>query len=68
MYLILIGRGKMLTWVVIFLIIALVAAIFGFGGIVDAAVDIAKIIFFIFIVLFIISLFVHVGHFTLHKF
>jgi len=61
-------RRKMLTWVVIFLMIAVVAAVFGFGGIVDAAVDIAKIIFFIFIVLFIISLFVHVGHFTLHKF
>jgi uncharacterized membrane protein YtjA (UPF0391 family) len=58
----------MLTWVVIFLLIAAVAAIFGFGGIVDAAVEIAKIIFFIFIVLFIIGLFVHVGHFTMHKF
>ncbi len=47
----------MLYWAFVFLIVAIVAAIFGFGGIVAAAVDIAKILFFIFIVLFIISLF-----------
>lgn len=56
----------MLTWVVIFLIIAIVAAIFGFGGIVEAAVDIAKFIFFIFIVLFIISLVMHLGHYSIN--
>ncbi|MFL5215453.1 MAG: DUF1328 domain-containing protein, partial [Microvirga sp.] len=38
-----------------FLIVALVAAIFGFGGIAGAAVDIAKLIFFVAIVLFAIS-------------
>jgi uncharacterized membrane protein YtjA (UPF0391 family) len=46
----------MLNWAVTFLVIALVAALFGFGGIVGAAVGIAKILFFIFIVLFAISL------------
>jgi uncharacterized membrane protein YtjA (UPF0391 family) len=46
----------LLQWTLIFLIIALVAAIFGFGNIYAAATDIAKILFFIFIVLFIISL------------
>ena len=56
----------MLTWVVIFLIIAIVAAIFGFGGIVEAAVDIAKFIFFIFIVLFIISLVMHLGRYSIN--
>ncbi len=45
----------MLGWAVTFLIIALVAAIFGFGGIAGAAVDIAKLIFFVAIVLFAIS-------------
>lgn len=46
----------MLNWAVTFLVIALIAALFGFGGIVGAAVGIAKILFFIFIVLFAISL------------
>jgi uncharacterized membrane protein YtjA (UPF0391 family) len=46
----------MLNLVVALLIIALIAAIFGFGGIVAAAVGIAKIIFFVAIVLFLISL------------
>ena len=45
----------MLGWAVTFLIIALIAAIFGFGGIAAAAVDIAKIIFFVAIVLFAIA-------------
>ena len=42
----------MLGWVVTFLIIALVAAVLGFGGIAGTAVEIAKIIFFIALVLF----------------
>jgi uncharacterized membrane protein YtjA (UPF0391 family) len=46
----------MLNWAITFLVIALIAALFGFGGIVGAAVGIAKILFFIFIVLFAISL------------
>lgn len=46
----------MLNLVVTLLIIAIIAAIFGFGGIVAAAVGIAKIIFFIALALFIISL------------
>ena len=45
----------MLNWVVTFLIIALVAAVLGFGGIAGAAVEIAKVIFFIAILLFLIS-------------
>ena len=46
----------MLRWALIFLVIALVAGVFGFGGIYDAATDIARILFFIFIVLFLVSL------------
>ena len=45
----------MLQWALGFLIIALVAAVFGFGGIAGTAVDIAKILFFVFIILFLIS-------------
>jgi uncharacterized membrane protein YtjA (UPF0391 family) len=51
-----IQRGNtMLGWAVTFLIIALVAALFGFGGIAGTAVEIAKLIFFVAIVLFAIS-------------
>jgi uncharacterized membrane protein YtjA (UPF0391 family) len=46
----------MLRYAVIFFVIALVAALFGFGGIAAGATEIAKILFFIFIVLFIVSL------------
>jgi len=43
----------MLKWAVIFLLIAIVAGIFGFGGIAAASATIAKILFGIFLVLFI---------------
>jgi uncharacterized membrane protein YtjA (UPF0391 family) len=45
----------MLSWVVTFLIIALVAGILGFGGIAGVSIEIAKTIFFIAVVLFLIS-------------
>ncbi len=46
----------MLRWAVIFFIIAIVAALFGFGNIAAGATDIAKILFFLFVILFLISL------------
>jgi uncharacterized membrane protein YtjA (UPF0391 family) len=46
----------MLYYAALFFIIALVAALFGFGGIAAGAVEIAKILFFIFLVLFVVSL------------
>jgi uncharacterized membrane protein YtjA (UPF0391 family) len=46
----------MLGWTVTFLVIALVAGIFGFGGIAVAAAGIAKILFYIFLILFVASL------------
>nr|WP_090655115.1 DUF1328 domain-containing protein [Parafilimonas terrae] len=46
----------MLRWTVIFLVIAIIAAIFGFGNIAAGATDVARILFFIFIILFILSL------------
>ncbi len=45
----------MLNLVVTLLVIALIAAIFGFGGIAGAAVEIAKVIFFVALVLFLIA-------------
>jgi len=46
----------MLGWTISFLIIALIAAAFGFGGIAVAAAGIARILFFVFLVLFVVSL------------
>lgn len=46
----------MIYWSAIFFIIAIVAALFGFGGIADGATSIAKVLFFLFIVLFLLSL------------
>ncbi|MEX0775649.1 MAG: DUF1328 domain-containing protein [Phycisphaeraceae bacterium] len=46
----------MLYWALVFFIVALIAAVFGFTGIAAGAVTIAKILFFIFLVLFIVSL------------
>ena len=41
----------MLHYAIVFFVIALIAALFGFGGIAASAVGIAKVLFFIFIVL-----------------
>ena len=46
----------MLYYAALFFVIALLAALFGFGGIAAGAVEIAKILFFIFLVLFVVSL------------
>jgi uncharacterized membrane protein YtjA (UPF0391 family) len=45
----------MLSWVVTFLIIALIAGILGFGGLAGASIEIAKVIFFVAVVLFLVS-------------
>ena len=45
----------MLYYAVVFFIIALVAALFGFGGIAAGAVGIAKVLFFVFLVVAVIS-------------
>jgi uncharacterized membrane protein YtjA (UPF0391 family) len=46
----------MLYWALVFFIIAVIAAIFGFGGIASGAALIAKILFFIFVAVFVIAL------------
>jgi uncharacterized membrane protein YtjA (UPF0391 family) len=46
----------MLRWTLMFFVVALLAAIFGFTGIALAAAGVAKILFYLFLVLFLISL------------
>lgn len=46
----------MLRWSAVFLVIALIAALFGFTGIAAGAASIAKILFFIFLGLFVLAL------------
>jgi uncharacterized membrane protein YtjA (UPF0391 family) len=48
----------MLSWALAFFVIAIIAAVFGFGGIASGAAEIAKLLFFLFVVLFIVSLIV----------
>lgn len=46
----------MLKWTIIFVVLAIIAAIFGFGGVAAGADSIAKILFFVFLALVVISL------------
>ena len=45
----------MLHWSLVFLVIALIAAVLGFGGLAGTAVGIAKILFFVFLVVWLVS-------------
>jgi uncharacterized membrane protein YtjA (UPF0391 family) len=56
---------NLLGWAITFLVVALIGAVFGFGGIATAATGIAKILFFIFLVLFVVALIVSL--FTGHR-
>jgi len=46
----------MLRWALLFLVVAIVAGVFGFGGISADAESIARILFFVFVILFAVSL------------
>lgn len=46
----------MLRWALAFFVIALVAALLGFGGIAVAAAGIAKVLFYVFLILFLVAL------------
>jgi uncharacterized membrane protein YtjA (UPF0391 family) len=48
----------MLYWSMVFLVISLIAAVFGFGGIASTAAGIAQILFFVFLFAFVVSLIV----------
>jgi uncharacterized membrane protein YtjA (UPF0391 family) len=45
----------MLHWSLMFLILALIAAVLGFGGLAGAAIGIAKVLFFVFLVIWLIA-------------
>ena len=51
----------MLYWALVFLVIAIIAGLLGFGVIAFAAAGIAKILFFLFLVVFLLTLVAHVG-------
>lgn len=46
----------MLYWALMFLLVALLAAVFGFGGIASTAASIAQVLFVVALVLFLASL------------
>ena len=46
----------LLGWALVFLVVALIAAAFGFGGIANVSTDIARTLFLIFVVVFVVLL------------
>jgi len=46
----------MLYWAIVFFVISIVAAIFGFGNISAATAGIGKVLFFVFMVFFVLAL------------
>ncbi|HWA88951.1 MAG TPA: DUF1328 domain-containing protein [Rhizomicrobium sp.] len=46
----------MLRWAFIFLIVGLIAALLGFTNVAGASIEIAKILFFVFMVIFVVLL------------
>jgi uncharacterized membrane protein YtjA (UPF0391 family) len=51
--------GSLLHWAIVFLVVALVAALFGFGGVAGTAMEGARILFWVAIVLFVVALVVN---------
>lgn len=51
----------MLRWALTFLVVALIAGLLGFTTIAGAALGVAKIVFFVFLVLFVVSLVMHLA-------
>jgi uncharacterized membrane protein YtjA (UPF0391 family) len=49
----------MLGWALTFLVVALIAGVLGFTSIAGAAIGVAKILFVVFLVLFLVSLVMH---------
>jgi len=54
-------RSNMLRWALIFFVVALLAAVLGFTGIAVAAAGVAKVLFFLFVILFLVTLLGHVA-------
>ena len=51
----------MIHYAIVFFVIALVAALFGFGGIAAGAVEIAKILFFVFVIMAVVTFVIGLG-------
>ena len=49
----------MLRWALGFFVVALIAAALGFGGIAASAASMAQLIFYVFVILFVVSLLAH---------
>ncbi len=49
----------MLRWALIFLVVALIAGVLGFTSLAGAAIGIGKLLFYVFVVLFLVSLVMH---------
>jgi uncharacterized membrane protein YtjA (UPF0391 family) len=52
-------EAPMVYWALTFLLVAVIAAVFGFTGVALAAAGIAKLLFFLFLVLFVITFATH---------
>ena len=50
----------MLNWAITFFVIALIAALLGFGGVAGTAAGIAQVFFYVFLALLLISVLMHV--------
>jgi uncharacterized membrane protein YtjA (UPF0391 family) len=48
-------EALMIYWALMFLLVAVIAAVFGFTGVAVAAAGIAKLLFFVFLVLFVVT-------------
>ena len=55
------GKNQMLYYALVFFVIALVAALLGFGGVAVAFAGVAKILFVLFLILFLASLVMHLA-------
>jgi uncharacterized membrane protein YtjA (UPF0391 family) len=47
--------GSLLHYAIVFLVVAIIAAFFGFGGVAGTAMEGARILFWVAIVLFVVS-------------
>jgi uncharacterized membrane protein YtjA (UPF0391 family) len=48
--------GNLLHYAVVFLVVALIAAAIGFGGVAGVAMEAARLLFWVFVILFVVSL------------
>ena len=48
--------SDLLRWAIVFLVVGLIAAFFGFGGVAGTAVEASRILFWVAVVLFVIAL------------